>query len=266
MIAVGVIGHGAIGGVVAGALGRGEVPGCRLAGVLVRRPAVRSASRDVPAAVGGLDDLVARSDLVVEAAGAAALAEYGPAVIDAGVDLLVVSVGALVDDDLRTRLCAGGTRGRVLLSAGAVGGLSLLRAAALYGPLHEVRLTTTKLPAALERPWMSAGERARLRQARDPVIVFAGSARDAVARFPASVNVAATLALATVGFDETRVELVADRQAPRVRHEISVVAAAGRYEMAIENVPSANPRTSAVTPFAVVRALRDLNAGVVVGV
>lgn len=274
MIGVGVIGQGAIGSVVTGALGRGEVPGCRLAGVLRRsgpasvaplRPRAGQ-GRAHTEAVRSIDELVEASDLVVEAAGGDALADHGPAVVAAGVDLLVVSVGALVDDTLRSRLC-GAPRGRarVLLSSGAIGGLDLLRAAALMGPVHSVRLTTVKHPQALERPWMSDDELHRLRHARDPVTVFAGSARDAVRRFPDSANVAATLALATTGFDATRVELVARAGADRVRHRIEVDADAGRYELTVENTPSANPRTSAVTPYAVLRALTDLSATVVVG-
>jgi aspartate dehydrogenase len=262
MTEVGLIGRGTIGSVLARALVGGEVPGCRLAGVLRR-------------GAGSIDDLVARSEVVVEAAGAEALAAYGPIVVAAGVDLLVLSVGALADDDLRARLLnpdppprpapRSEPRGRVLLSAGAVGGLDLLRAAALLGPVHHARLTTTKQPAALVRPWMSAAKRTWLVEASEPVTVFAGAARDAVARFPESANVSATLALATVGFDATAVELIADPRAELVRHRIEVDAEAGQYTFEIRNRPSANPRTSAITPYAVIRALQDLSASVVVG-
>ncbi|MGH9212748.1 MAG: aspartate dehydrogenase domain-containing protein [Acidimicrobiales bacterium] len=271
MIAVGIIGHGAIGSVVAAALDRGDVSGCRLAGVLgwSRRPD----------AVTAIDELVAHSQVVVEAAGAEALATYGPTVVAGGVDLLVLSVGALADDDLRRRLLTegrersdtGGTTpglphgGRMLLSAGAIGGLGLLRAAALLGPIHHAGLTTTKPPSALERPWMSPSDRARLREATGPLTVFSGPARDAVTRFPESANVSATLALATVGFDATHVELVAQPGATLVRHRIEVDAAAGHYTFEIENRPSANLRTSAITPYAVIRALGDLSASVVIG-
>ena len=276
MIDVGIVGHGAIGSVVTGALVRGEVPGCRLAGVLVG-----PTGRDVPEPVSTIDLLAECSQVVVEAAGAEALATYGPPVVAAGVDLVVLSVGALVDDTLRARLLGdgdddpgglpgaddpGGSRGKVLLSAGAVGGLGLLRAAALLGDINRVRLRTEKLPGALDRPWMTPAERARLLGTDEPLTVFSGSARDAVIRFPQSANVSATLALATVGFDATHVDVVADPGARLVRHRIEVEADAGRYAFEIENRPSANPRTSAVTPYAVIRALRDLSAGVVVGV
>lgn len=263
MIAVGVIGHGAIGSVVAGALAAGEVPGCGLASVLRR---AGSPAPPVPATAraASLDDLIAASQVVVEAAGPTALAEHGPAVAGAGLDLLIASVGALVDDDLRERLTQPGG-GRLLLSSGAIGGLELLRAAAMLGPVHEVRLRTVKQPRALVRPWMTPGERQRIHAATAAVTVFEGPARAAVTRFPESANVAATLALATVGFDATHVELVADPAAQRVRHGITVEADAGRYELRIENTPSDNPRTSAVTAYALVRALADLSSPLVVG-
>ena len=86
--------------------------------------------------------------------------------------------------------------------------------------------------------------------------------RTARAGVPASV---ATLALATLGFDRTRVTIVGDRAAVRVRHVIDVEGDAGRYAFHIENTPSSNPRTSAITPFNVLRALCDQSDAVVVG-
>lgn len=212
-----------------------------------------------------VSELVSRSDLVVEAAGHDALVTYGTAVTGGGVDLLVLSVGALVDDDLLAALRDG--NGRVLVSTGAIGGLDLLRAATRMGPLHHVSLETTKPPAVVVEPWMDAALSGRLREASGPVVAFDGTARQAAARFPASANVAATLGLATLGLDETRVTVVGDPRAERVRHVIRAAGAAGDYEVWIENHPSdRNPRTSAITPYAVVRALEDLNRPVIIGV
>ena len=255
---VGVIGHGAIGSVVAAELTSGRIAGCTLAGVLTQAPRC-----DIPFRVAGVDELIERSDIVVEAAGHAAVEAHCPAVLDAGIDLLMVSVGALVDDGLRQRLT--GRAGRLLLSAGAIGGLGLLRAAALFGSIDGVRLTTTKSPSALLAPWMPRALVDDLRHGTQPVTVFEGTARDAVARFPESINVAATLALATVGFERTHVRVVGDRAAARVTHVIRVEGAAGRYELHIENTPSANPRTSAITPYNVLRALGDMSDSAVIG-
>jgi aspartate dehydrogenase len=250
-----VIGRGSIGGTVSRLLEHGAVAGCTLSGVLTR-----------DAAAGALDALLGSSDTIVEAAGHKALTRYGPGVVSAGVDLLVVSVGALVDDRLLDTLQSGG-EGRLLLSAGAIGGLELLRAAALLGPLDSVSLESTKRSAVLVRPWMEPDLVSRLEADREPVEVFAGSAREAATRFPESANVAATLGLATIGLDATRVLVMADRAARRTRHTIRAAGAAGAYAITIENNPSPeNPRTSGITPYAVVRALQDLRAGMVVGV
>lgn len=262
MTRVGVLGAGAIGSVVASALADGRIEGCELGGVL-RRPGGAKVFREVD----DLDALLVASDLVVEAAGQEVVADYGPTVLAAGVDLLVSSVGALVDDALWARLrepSAG--RGRLLLTSGAIGGLDLFRAAALMGPLDRVRLLTTKPPRALLAPWMDERLRHAVETSAEPVTVFEGVARDAVARFPTSVNVAATLALATIGFDRTEVVVVANPATASVSHEILVEGAAGRYEVRVDNRPSDNPKTSAITPFSIIRALGDTGRQVLIGV
>ena len=50
-----------------------------------------------------------------------------------------------------------------------------------------------------------------------------------------------------------------------MRHLIEVEGDAGHYEMHIANTPSTNPRTSAITPYNVLRALSDMTDLTVVG-
>lgn len=255
---VGVIGYGAVGSVVAEHLAAHLVEGCDLAGAYAHSP-VPDAHR-----VPSLDALLAASDVVVEAASQDAVAAYGPTVVASGADLVVVSVGALRDDALLDRLRTG--RGRLLVTTGALGGVDQLRAAAIGGGLDRVTLTTRKPPGALVEPWMDADLVERLRTGDEVVVVFEGVAREAVARFPTSVNVAATLALVTVGFDRVGVRLIADPVARRVEHLVEAEGGLGAWSFSIGNVASrANPRTSAVTPYAVIRALGDLGAHTVVG-
>lgn len=257
---VGLIGHGAIGHVVADALRAGTVDGCHLTAVL------DPFADDVAEGVADIDALIEASDVIVEAAGHAALSEYGPAVRAAGRDLYVVSVGALVDDDLRARVLGPGP-GRVLLCSGAVGGFDALRAAHRLSPLRSVTLTTTKPASVLIEPsWMDATLVARLERQNERIEVFHGSAREAAGRFPRSVNVSATLALASLGLDDTKVRVVADPYAEGVEHVIEAHGDAGSYVFAFRNNRSPdNPRTSAITPYAVLRALADRSATVVVG-
>lgn len=250
VVKVAVIGRGAIGGTVANALAAGAVGGAELLGAPGRDG--ESAS-DLAAALR-------EADLVVECAGQRALAEHGPAVLAAGQDLLVVSVGALADPAVFAALTAPST-GRVYLSTGAVGGLDLLAAAARLGPLRAVCVTTTKRAASLVQPWMDASAADHLRTATSAVELANGPAREVTTAFPKSANVAASVALAVRDWDVVRAVVVADPHATRTTHVITADGPAGSYRFEVANLPSAEtPTTSAVVPFAVLHAIEALAA------
>jgi aspartate dehydrogenase len=255
---VGLIGYGAIGAVLGRELAQGAVQGIRLVGVLE--------SRRAPAALRvTFEELLARSDLVIEAASQTALASYGPAVKAAGRDLLALSIGALADDVLLRSLTTR-AGGRLLLSSGACGAIDILRAANTLAQLESVSLKSVKPAAAVVRDWMPAELVAALSLAGEPVCAFRGSARDAVRLFPESANIAGLLALATVGFEAVRVEIWGEANRRRARHELHATGAAGEYRVSIENNLAAdNPRTSAITAFAVLRALSDVTGWTIVG-
>ena len=78
MIKVGIVGMGVIGTHLAKAIDNG-IPGVTLAGV-----SVRTVTKAGGYPVFPLDELIQRSDLIVEAATQAALKEFGPAVLAAG--------------------------------------------------------------------------------------------------------------------------------------------------------------------------------------
>ena len=258
---VGLIGCGAIGNTVAAALSEGQVPGCTLVGV----HALESPSIDVPF-LHDPDALIEQCDLIVEAAGHGALAAHGPGILEAHRDLLVVSAGALVDEDLHERLTQVG-RGRLMVSTGAIGGLDTLRAASMAGPLDHVSLTTTKPSSVLVEDWMSEDMQRDLAEGAGVVTAFAGPAREAVRLFPRSVNVAATVSLVTRGFDDTEVRVIGDPDATSVEHVVRAESTVGSYEFRFQNRASDdNPRTSAITGYSVLRALRDRSARVSIGV
>ncbi|MFB4316841.1 aspartate dehydrogenase [Actinomadura sp. 21ATH] len=253
---VGVLGHGAIGARVAGVLREGGVPGAELSAVL------RRGAGTVPERVEDVRELVESADVVVEAAGQGALRQYGPDILDAGRDLVAVSVGALADDALFGRL--SGAKGRLLVCQGALGGLDVVRAAAIGGPLTAVRLTSSKAPASLIQPWMDDGFAERLRSLKpgdEPVVLHDGAAREAAERFPKNANVAATLALAAGDWDAVQVRLVADPCASMTRHVVEFAGAVGQYRFELANLPDPdNPATSGLVPYAVLRTLADLGA------
>ena len=267
---VGLLGHGAIGSAVAAGLESGKVENAELSAVLdpwAPHPSL---------GVGSLQELLDASDVVVEAAGHDALREHGCEVRAAGADLLVVSVGALADEELyRDLLAAGGrqeaaepagTDGKLYITTGAIGGFDTLKAVALAGTITRAEITSRKPAANLAQPWMEEALRKELlagTSGQGEIIAFSGPAREACRLFPQSANVCATLSLATLGFDKTQATMVGDPALKLVRHEIRVEAESGVYEFAFENVTSpSNPKTSAVVPYAVLRGLSSLTDAV----
>jgi aspartate dehydrogenase len=259
-VRVGLIGLGAIGGTVAQLARAERDPAIEIVAALVRDGA-RVRGPDLPRTVTTLGALLAeRPEVVVEAAGHEALAFYGETVLRAGVDLLVVSVGALASHDLLDDLLAATRRSgaRVILATGAIGGLDALAAAAVGG-LTRVTHTTRK-PA---RTLLSAADAARLTEPRE---IFRGTAREAALAYPENLNVTAAVAFSGLGLDRTEVRLVADPRATRNEHEVTAEGAFGSLRFAISNVPSdENPRTGRIVAMSVIHALRRRRSQVVFG-
>lgn len=258
-VRVGLIGAGAIGRRVTDGLLDGAVSGARLSAVLVRDPVRQDLGPEV-LSTSVVDEFVAACDLVVEAAGQAALVQYAAPVLTGGADLLALSVGALRDPG---RL-AGLGPGRLLVCPGAIAGVDLLRAVALSGGFTRLKLTTEKKPLALIQPWMDDVLRDRLTslgEDDEPVELYRGSVSEAALLYPSNLNLAVTVALASRCAD-LEVVLVVRAGLPRTRHTLEGVSAIGRYRLELEHEPLADqPRTSAVVPAAVLVSIDDYVRG-----
>ena len=271
---IAVVGAGAIGRQIVLGVERGDVGDAAivaLADVPERADALAALAATVrgrPATYADAARVVeARPDVVVEAASPDVTRAHAAAWLDAGCDVLVMSVGALVDPDLLARLDASARRsGRaVLVPSGAIGGLDAVRAARLGG-LDHVELRTTKAPRALAGAPGIAAAGIDLQAITVPTVVFDGIARDAVAAFPANLNVVAALSLAGIGPERTRVVLVADPAETRNVHEIRASGAFGELTLRFANLPSPdNPRTSALAPLAALALLRRRTESIQVG-
>src|SRR5581483_4923826 len=215
--------------------------------------------------VTGRDGLLAaRPDTVLEAASHEAVREHLVALLGAGVSVIVLSAGALADDALRIAAEEAGARSGALLyvPSGGIGGLDALKTACLGG-VDEVSIQVAKPPAAWKGiPYVEA-RGFRLDGLPGPLTLFEGPAREGVPHFPQNVNIAAVLSLAGIGWDRTRLKVVADPGLTLNTHTIRVSGRSGRFSVVLENVPSPdNPKTSWLACYSALAALRALQSRV----
>jgi len=246
---IGLIGFGSIGSHIARRL-KGEI-----VWVVDAEPAVegkmRAAGLRCPL-FSSIPEKCRGTELVVEAASQQAV----PLLLECLTycDVMVMSVGALADLKLLAKLekRAREHKRKIYLPSGAIGGLDAISSVA--GNANTVLLETVKPPASLGR------------KDKKRTIIFEGSARKACKLFPKNVNVSATLALAGVGFEKTKVMIVSDPKVKRNTHRIFVKSAAGSLSFVFENVPSKeNPKTSALAALSALSRIRKIKSVLQIG-
>ena len=140
--------------------------------------------------------------------------------------------------------------------SGGIGGLDALKAARIAGVEH-VEIIVSKPPAA----WLGIDFVGKLKidlaGLREPTVLFEGTARDGVPHFPANVNIAAVLSMAGIGFDRTRLKVVADPTIKHNTHQITVRGKTGNISIRLENVPAPeNPKTAWLACYSALAALK----------
>ena len=272
-LGVGLIGCGAIGTVLARAIDRGQAGDTHL--VMVYDLAaeksqilVRKLTRK-PRIAKNFGELIKREDidLIIEAASQEAVKEYATKVLRAGKDIMIMSVGALIDSELTKEIkrYAEGRGKRVYIPSGAITGLDGVKAAAIGG-VDRVTLTTRKPPEGLgDSPYVRE-KGIRLDTLKNPTIIYEGPALEACRLFPVNVNVAAALGLAGIGLENTKVRIIADPTIERNIHEIEVKGEFGELKIHTENIPSVeNPKTSYLAALSAIATLRKITEPLLIG-
>jgi len=220
--------------------------------------------RYVPDIVPILNDI----GLVVEAASQDAARYYVPLALSAGVDVLIMSVGIFQDEEFQNDAFRLAKRksAKIYMPSGAIGGIDALGAASLE-QIDDVTLTTTKPPSAfgpnpyLESKGIVASE------LRERTELFYGTAREAVKHFPQNINVAATLSLAGIGFEKTRIRIMCDPQVQTNEHHLKAKGKFGELDVVTRNVPSPrNPKTSYLAALSAISAIKKITGTIWVGV
>ena len=270
MLKIGIIGCGFIGGQICRAVDDGilnaeisavcdssETKACALADSLKRcRPACLN-----------IEDLVQNVDLVIESASQKAVKFIVPQALEAGCDVMVLSVGAFADDELRKTLfgLAEQNNCKLYFPSGAVIGIDGLNSASA-AEIFSVTLTTRKPPSGLIGAPYIVEKGIKLEALDMETLLFEGSASEAVKAFPANVNVAATISLAGIGFERTKVKVIADPSFSRNVHELIVEGEFGKFFTRVENLPSPdNPKTSYLAALSAISTLKKILNSVRIG-
>ena len=212
-----------------------------------------------------IDDLInSKLNLVVECAGHNAVEENVIHVLSSGIDTVVISVGALSDPDLAESINQAAIQGnaRLILPAGAIGGIDLLASLNKFGDLE---VSYRGIKPSFAWAGTSAASNIDLNAISEPKTIFSGSAREAAQKYPKNANVAATIAMAGAGFDKTKAELIADPNATANIHEYTVNCPLASYTIRIEGKPSkGNAKTSATTVYSIMREISNCIGPIVI--
>ncbi len=200
------------------------------------------------------DEFLAQDlDLVVEAASVSAVRAHAEAILLAGKDMIILSVGALSDDPFRDHLkaCAVEKGKKIYIPSGAITGLDNMKVCQI-AEVSKVLLRTTKNPRSLGI------------DADRPMLLFKGTARDCIRQYPKNINVAIAIELASG--HEVEVELWADPNTDRNTHEIIVEGEFGDINIKVSNRPSPeNPATSYLAALSILSLLRNLDNPIQIG-
>ncbi|MDE1861716.1 MAG: aspartate dehydrogenase [Thaumarchaeota archaeon] len=268
---IGLLGCGAIGTEIALAIDSGRIPAKlthifdfsktsseMLASKLKTRPVISENA-----------GLLAASpvDLVVEAASQDAVRDNVLSILQNRKDLMVMSVGALLDESVFDTVLEGcrDFNRHVYLPTGAIAGLDAVRS--VRDELESMTLVTTKNPRALKGAKFFEVSGTDPDSILAPTVIYEGTAEEAVRLFPSNINVAALLSLAGIGSTRTKVRIVADPGTDKNTHEIEARGRFGRFSIKVENVPSHNnPKTSRLAILSAIECLRKIcSAGIQIG-
>ncbi len=255
-----ILGCGNIGGTIGRAI---QKPGGKICVVAVydidEKKARRLAAQITPAprVCKNVEELLKNgdADLVLEAASQEAVALYGKKIVESGKALMVMSVGAFTDDALLKdlRKAAEKKKVKIYVPSGAVAGIDGVKSASLGG-LKKVTLTTRKNPKNLDV------------SVEEETVLYEGSARGGIKKYPKNVNVAATLSLAGIGLDKTVLRIIADPKTDKNTHEIVVEGVFGRFSVVMNNLPSPeNPKTSYLAILSAMATLKRLSDPLEIG-
>lgn len=260
---IGLLGCGAIGTQIALAIDSGKIP-AQLTQIYDQS---KDASQNLAQKLKNKPTIVENShllslgpvDFVVEAASQDAVKDVALSVLQNKKDLMIMSVGALLDEsvfEVLTDACREFKK-TIYLPSGAIAGLDAIKS--VKDELESLSLITTKHPRSLKGAKFFENSDINLDSITELTTIFEGQAHDAVKLFPANINVAALLSLAGLGNKNTLVKIQADPNTNINSHQINAEGKFGNISILVENVPDPiNPKTSRLAILSAIERLKSI--------
>ena len=211
-----------------------------------------------------IDELIQKSDLVIEAAGGEIVAQLVEKCLKAEVDVMTISVGGYIGHEELFEL-AENSKSRLYLPSGALCGLDAVKAARM-SHIESAELITRKPPRGLKGAPYLEKQNIDIDNIDKETVIFEGSAKEAIKAFPKNINVSALLSLTSIGADNTKVKILSSPEFTRNSHQMIIEGDFGRVESLSENKPSPNnPKTSYLAVLSCIACLKQILSRVKLG-
>jgi aspartate dehydrogenase len=204
-----------------------------------------------------IDELINKSNLIVEAASSEISGEVAEKADFLKKDTLIMSTGGLLKKQRLVEKINSG-HSTINIPSGAICGLDGLKSA-MTGVVKNVTLITRKpLKGLAGSPYLKE-KNIDIEKIDKETLLYSGTARDAIRYFPQNINVAVTLSICGLGADRTYVKIFTSPEYTKNTHEIEVEGAFGRLCTRTENLPSrVNPKTSELAIFSAIAKLKEM--------
>lgn len=257
-IRFGIMGNGYLAGIIVDGYLDGILHEYELVGILGRTPhkTAAIAERGGCRACSTVEELLAlKPDIVAEAASVQCVRDNAQKVLSAGVNLIVLSIGAFADEVFYDKIKETAIRhnSKVHIASGAVGGFDVLRTISLMGQAKS-GIRTKKGPASLMNTPLYDDD---LMTEEGEPHVFSGNAKEAISILPTKVNVAVAASLATTGPEDTSVNIFSVPGMVGDNHKITTEIDGVKATVDIYS------STSAIAGWSVVAVLKNLVSPIV---
>jgi aspartate dehydrogenase len=217
-------------------------------------------------AVMDFEALARNCDVIIEALPSAIVPNLAKSVFQHQKTLLCISSSALL---IYPEIIAFQKQygGRIIVPSGALAGLDGVAAMRAMHYIESAEIISTKPPLSFKGAPYFIENPIDLNSIKKATTIFQGSAEEAAVAFPANINVAASLALASgVHPSEIDVTIVADPKSKGNSHRIRVRNPLTEIKCHITNTPSLdNAKSSALTAYSIIAWLEKQSQTISIG-